>query len=83
MDSTQKMRREIHKLGWKTRLTKNNHVWCTHPDAAYPVTTGATPSDRKAPEGASCHDKKIAWRQAYRRLNFNRRSVSNGAAHFL
>ncbi len=51
MDSPNKIRRAIHKLGWRTEITNGNHIRCTHPDAAFPVITGATPSDRRAWKG--------------------------------
>lgn len=42
-----KRRREIHKLGWETEVTKGGHLRCTHPHATYAVFASSTPSDRR------------------------------------
>lgn len=44
-DSTQKMMRNIRALGWAVRVTNGGHLKLTHPASAYPVFTGASPSD--------------------------------------
>jgi hypothetical protein len=39
------MIRELAKDGWFVEYRGSNHLAFQHPDAAYPVYTGATPSD--------------------------------------
>jgi predicted RNA binding protein YcfA (HicA-like mRNA interferase family) len=41
------MMREIRAMGWDVRLTRGNHLVCTHPDTTQQVFCAATPSDRK------------------------------------
>ncbi|HEY1441378.1 MAG TPA: hypothetical protein VGF65_11180 [Mycobacterium sp.] len=43
--STNKMIRELSKDGWTGAVGPGGHVVFRHPDAAYPVYSGATPSD--------------------------------------
>jgi predicted RNA binding protein YcfA (HicA-like mRNA interferase family) len=48
VDSINKMRREIARLGWRTERTRGGHLRCAHPRAAHYVYTASTPSDYRA-----------------------------------
>lgn len=69
-DSTNKIVRAIKSLGWNVAVSGGGHLRCTHPDAAYAVFTGASPSDHRAWKGLQKELRKA--------LNTPKRHTVNG-----